>query len=406
MNILVGISGGIAAYKTPDLVRRLVERGFSVRVMMTEAATAFIGELSLQAVSGNPVHTKIVDPDSEAAMGHIELARWADAIVIAPATANTIAKLAHGLADNLLTTVVLASEAPVYIAPAMNQQMWHHPATQENIKTLSNTDTLLNIEKLKARQVTMIGPAAGDQACGEVGLGRMEEPDRIAEFLLERIQKSDCALKGKHVYITAGPTVEAVDPVRYLSNHSSGKMGFALAEMAARSGAEVTLISGPVKLDTPVGVTRLNVTSATDMHECVMQHVGEMDVFIGCAAVADYRPGAPASQKLKKNDDQLVLTIVKNPDIITDVAGHPDRPFCVGFAAETQQVEAHGREKLVKKGLDMICINDVSNPEIGFNSDENQLVIFMANNDDSHTINKSSKMNVAREIIQLIEQQL
>ena len=406
MNILVGISGGIAAYKTPDLVRRLVERGFSVRVMMTEAATAFIGEPSLQAVSGNPVHTKIVDPDSEAAMGHIELARWADAIVIAPATANTIAKLAHGLADNLLTTVVLASEAPVYIAPAMNQQMWHHPATQENIKTLSNTDTLLNIEKLKARQVTMIGPAAGDQACGEVGLGRMEEPDRIAEFLLERIQKSDCALKGKHVYITAGPTVEAVDPVRYLSNHSSGKMGFALAEMAARSGAEVTLISGPVKLDTPVGVTRLNVTSATDMHECVMQHVGEMDVFIGCAAVADYRPGAPASQKLKKNDDQLVLTIVKNPDIITDVAGHPDRPFCVGFAAETQQVEAHGREKLVKKGLDMICINDVSNPEIGFNSDENQLVIFMANNDDSHTINKSSKMNVAREIIQLIEQQL
>ena len=392
MNILVGISGGIAAYKSPDLVRRLREHGADVRVVMTEAATSFIGELSLQAVSGHRVHRHMMDPEAEAAMGHIELARWADKILIAPASANCMAQLAHGFANDLLTTVALASQAPLYIAPAMNQQMWANIATQENLKTLIN------------RGVEVIGPGVGDQACGEVGAGRMEEPAMIAEQIMT--STSDQSLQDKHIMITAGPTQEAIDPVRYVTNHSSGKMGFALAAAAVRAGAKVTLISGPVTIQTPLGVERINVTSATDMHNQVMQNLDTVDVFIGCAAVADYGITEPASQKLKKTDDQLVLTMVKNPDIIGTVANQANKPYCVGFAAETNDVEAFGRKKLQAKQLDMICINDVSDQSIGFNSDDNELTVVSASSDDSQTITKSSKSLIAKKLLQLIAEQL
>ena len=392
MNILVGISGGIAAYKSPDLVRRLREYGADVRVVMTEAATSFIGELSLQAVSGHRVHRHMMDPEAEAAMGHIELARWADKILIAPASANCMAQLAHGFANDLLTTVALASQAPLYVAPAMNQQMWANIATQENLKTLIN------------RGVEVIGPGVGDQACGEVGAGRMEEPAMIAEQIMT--STSDQSLQDKHIMITAGPTQEAIDPVRYVTNHSSGKMGFALAAAAVRAGAKVTLISGPVTIQTPLGVERINVTSATDMHNQVMQNLDTVDVFIGCAAVADYGITEPASQKLKKTDDQLVLTMVKNPDIIGTVANQADKPYCVGFAAETNDVEAFGRKKLQAKQLDMICINDVSDQSIGFNSDDNELTVVSASSDDSQTITKSSKSLIAKKLLQLIAEQL
>lgn len=392
MNILVGISGGIAAYKSPDLVRRLREHGADVRVVMTEAATSFIGELSLQAVSGHRVHLHMMDPDVEAAMGHIELARWADKIVIAPATANCMASLARGYANDLLTTVVLASDAPLYIAPAMNQQMWANSATQENLNILIN------------RGVEVIGPGVGDQACGDVGAGRMEEPTTIAQQVMASMTIPQ--IENKHIVITAGPTQEAIDPVRYITNHSSGKMGFAIAQVAAKAGSKVTLVSGPVNLATPRGVDRINVTSASDMQTEVMQHIHNADVFIGCAAVADYRIAEPASQKLKKNDDQLVLTMVKNPDIISTVANQTDKPYCVGFAAETNDVEAYGRKKLQSKQLDMICINDVSNKAIGFNSDDNELTIFTANSETSQLITKSSKQQVAKKLLQLISEQL
>ena len=392
MNILVGISGGIAAYKSPDLVRRLREHGADVRVVMTEAATSFIGELSLQAVSGHRVLRHMMDPEAEAAMGHIELARWADRILIAPASANCMAQLAHGFANDLLMTLVLASNAPLSIAPAMNQQMWDNAATQDNLQILIN------------RGVQVIGPAIGAQACGDVGAGRMEEPRYIAQQLIG--SGCDINLATKHVVITAGPTQEAIDPVRYITNHSSGKMGYAIAQAAARAGAKVSLISGPVNLATPHGVERINVTSATDMQTAVMQHIQDADVFIGCAAVADYGITEPASQKLKKTDEQLVLTMVKNPDIISTVASQSDKPYCVGFAAETRDAEAYGRKKLQSKRLDMICINDVSNKAIGFNSDDNELTIFTANSDASHIITKSSKQQVAKKLLQLIAEQL
>ena len=394
MKILVGISGGIAAYKSPDLVRRLREQGADVRVVMTEAAHSFIGEMSLQAVSGHRVYSQMMDPEAEAAMGHIELAKWADAILIAPASANCIAQIAHGFGTDLLTTVVLATDAPLFIAPAMNQQMWANAATQANINTLLQ------------RQVTFIGPASGEQACGDIGPGRMEEPETIATQVMAMTNQPAIDLRGKTIVITAGPTREAIDPVRYVTNHSSGKMGYAIASVAARCGAKVQLISGPVSLDNPDKVERICVTSAAEMHEQVMRRLDDADIFIGCAAVADYGITEPASQKLKKKDDQLVLTMVKNPDIISAVASHSKRPFCVGFAAETENVAQNGRQKLANKGLDMICINDVSNQDIGFNSDMNELVVLLAGNETSHTIKKSSKLNVATELLQLIEQQL
>lgn len=394
MKILVGISGGIAAYKAPELVRRLRDQGAEVRVVMTEAAGAFIGEMSLQAVSGHSVNTHLMDPAAEAAMGHIELSRWADAIIIAPATANLIAQLANGMANDLLSTLVLATTAPLFIAPAMNHQMWHHPATQTNI------------EILKSRHVDIIGPGVGDQACGETGPGRMVEPQDIANQVISQLNNPVPDLSGVRLMITAGPTQEAIDPVRYISNHSSGKMGYALARVAASAGARVTLVSGPVSLPAPPAVTLYNVTSASDMRRAVMDNINEQQVFIGCAAVADYRIERAADQKIKKNDPQLVLTMVKNPDIISEVASLPDKPFCVGFAAETESPEANGKAKLDKKGLDMICINDVSAPDIGFNSENNQLSVYFANAPDSHTIRTAPKRIVAQQLLTLIANKL
>ncbi|MCP1319227.1 bifunctional phosphopantothenoylcysteine decarboxylase/phosphopantothenate--cysteine ligase CoaBC [Halomonas sp. 707B3] len=371
--LLLGVSAGIAAYKSALIVRLLKQAGCEVRVVMTEGAQAFITPLTLQALSGEPVRTSLLDPEAEAGMGHIELARWADAIVIAPATADLIARLVHGMADDLLTTLCLASEAPRLIAPAMNQAMWRHPATQRNVKQLATDGWQL------------IGPAAGDQACGDVGPGRMSEPAEILEAVTQSFVTKNFAspvaasASAPHVVVTAGPTREALDPVRYLSNHSSGKMGYALAAEAAAQGARVTLISGPVNLPTPQGVERLNVETAVQMHEASLKLAPQAALFIGCAAVADYRAESAAEHKLKKTDDRdtLTLTLVKNPDIIADVAALPkgQRPFVVGFAAETQDIERYAQDKLARKGLDMIVANDVSQQGLGFGSDDNAALL-------------------------------
>ncbi len=369
--ILLGVSAGIAAYKSALIVRLLKQAGCQVRVVMTAGAQAFITPLTLQALSGEPVRTSLLDPEAEAGMGHIELARWADLVLIAPATADLIARLVHGMADDLLTTLCLASEAPKLIAPAMNQAMWRHPATQRNVQQLADDDWQL------------IGPAAGDQACGDVGPGRMSEPEEIfsAVSALFAAHATSAPLTeaphshAPHVVITAGPTREPLDPVRYISNHSSGKMGFALAAAAVAEGAKVTLISGPVNLPTPQGVTRIDVESAEQMHAQAQRLAPQSALFIGCAAVADYRAAAPAEHKLKKQDDSdtLTLTLVKNPDIIAGVAALPakQRPLVIGFAAETQEVERYARDKLQRKGLDMIVANDVSQAGLGFGSDQN-----------------------------------
>jgi len=393
MKILVGITGGIAAYKSPDLVRRLKESDAEVRVVMTKAATAFINPLTLQAVSGNPVSTDLLDPKAEAAMGHIELARWADLILIAPATADIIARLAMGMANDLLSTLCLASTAPIAIAPAMNLQMWANAATQDNIKLLQR------------RNYTILGPDKGEQACGETGLGRMLEPVQLAAECELFAPHNYQSLLGKKVLITAGPTREAIDPVRYMSNHSSGKMGFEIAKAALLAGAEVTLISGPVYLDSLGSITRINVTSAEEMHQQVHQYIEDQDVFIGCAAVADYRVCDVAQQKIKKNDQQLVLTMVENPDIIASVTQLKNKPYCVGFAAETNDVLKNAASKLTRKKMDMICANDVSEGDIGFNSDQNKLSIITAD-EQSREIGKASKKSVAKQLIKLISEQL
>ncbi|RUR46694.1 bifunctional phosphopantothenoylcysteine decarboxylase/phosphopantothenate--cysteine ligase CoaBC [Vreelandella populi] len=365
--ILLGVSAGIAAYKSALIVRLLKQAGCEVRVVMTDGAQAFITPLTLQALSGEPVHTSLLDPEAEAGMGHIELARWADLVLIAPATADLIARLVHGMADDLLTTLCLASEAPRLIAPAMNQAMWRHPATQRNVAQLAQDGWQL------------IGPAAGDQACGDVGPGRMSEPDTIFEAVANHLARAFAPGCGPHVVITAGPTREALDPVRYLSNHSSGKMGYALAAAAVAQGARVTLISGPVSLPTPYGVTRIDVESAAQMHKEALHLAPEAALFIGCAAVADYRFASPAEHKLKKQEDSetLTLTLTKNPDIIAEVAALPaeKRPLVVGFAAETQQIERYARDKLSRKGLDMIVANDVSQAGLGFGSDDNAALL-------------------------------
>ncbi|MCG6941890.1 MAG: bifunctional phosphopantothenoylcysteine decarboxylase/phosphopantothenate--cysteine ligase CoaBC [Thiohalocapsa sp.] len=363
--ILLGVSGGIAAYKCPELVRRLVERGATVQVVMTEAAASFVTPLSLQAVSGRPVRSALLDPRAEAGMDHIALARWADQILIAPATAHLIARLACGLADDLLTTLVLASTAPVTVAPAMNQQMWQHPAT------------VANVETLRRRGYRLLGPAAGAQACGETGPGRMLEPADIADALLaDAAAGTSAALAGRHVLLTAGPTREAIDPVRYVGNRSSGKMGYALAAALRRAGAEVTLVSGPTALPAPAGVTRIDVETAAEMHAAVMARARDAAIFVAAAAVADYRPAAPHPGKLKKHADTLTLELVRNPDILADVAAlTADRPFTVGFAAETDDVEAHALAKLHNKGLDMIAANRVGSG-VGFEADDNALLVF------------------------------
>ncbi|MFH4414098.1 bifunctional phosphopantothenoylcysteine decarboxylase/phosphopantothenate--cysteine ligase CoaBC [Vibrio diabolicus] len=363
--ILLGISGGIAAYKCAELTRRLIERGAQVQVVMTKAAKEFITPLTMQAVSGRPVSDSLLDPAAEASMGHIELAKWADLVLLAPATADLIARMSAGMGNDLLTTLVLATDSHVAVSPAMNQQMYRNIATQENIATLAR------------RGMHIWGPAAGEQACGDVGPGRMLEPMQLVHLCEQFFQPK--LLEGKSILITAGPTREAIDPVRYITNHSSGKMGYALASAAAQMGAKVTLVSGPVSLNTPVGVERINVSSAQEMHEAVMARANQHDAFISCAAVADYRPQTIASQKLKKTEDndEMVINMVKNPDIVASVAAMTGkRPFTVGFAAETNDVETYARGKLTKKNLDMICANDVSVAGQGFNSNDNAITLY------------------------------
>lgn len=363
--ILLAVSGGIAAYKTPDLVRRLRDSGATVRVVMTAGAQAFITPLTLQAVSGHPVHSDLLDPAAEAAMGHIELAKWADLIMVAPASASAIARLAHGMADDLMTTLCLATAAPIYVAPAMNQQMWANRLVQDNCRRLTDYG------------VQVIPPASGAQACGDVGSGRMPEPLELRDVIIAHFTSSDSeqVLQDQHVVITAGPTREAIDPVRYLSNHSSGKMGFALAAAAKQLGARVTLVAGPCQLPTPNGVTRIDVTSAEDMLKAVMANVTSASVFIGCAAVADYRPEHIANEKIKKHNDAMHIQLVKNPDILATVAALEHPPFTIGFAAETTDVVKYAQGKLERKGLQMIAANDVSDKRIGFNSNDNAMIL-------------------------------
>jgi len=367
--IILGVTGGIAAYKAPELVRRLIDHGAEVQVVMTAAACEFVRPLVFQAVSGNEVHIELLDEQAEAGMGHIELARWASMVLIAPATANTIARLSVGIADDLLSTLCLATTAPVVIAPAMNSMMWEHAATSANIATL------------QSRGVRVLGPGVGSQACGETGAGRMLEPDDIVAALQGDVatgdthQMSSGALQNTDVLITAGPTRESIDPVRFLSNHSSGKMGYALAEAARSAGARVTLISGPVNLAAPDGVDRVEVTSAEDMHSEVMLRIKTPGIFISVAAVADYRIDAPSREKIKKTKDDLTLTLVRNPDILSAVANSANRPFCVGFAAETQNLEQYARLKLEEKNLDMIIANLVGNGR-AFGSDNNTVEVF------------------------------
>ncbi|MEC4726780.1 bifunctional phosphopantothenoylcysteine decarboxylase/phosphopantothenate--cysteine ligase CoaBC [Shewanella sp. D64] len=385
-NILLAIGGGIAAYKSADLIRRLKERGFDVRVVMSQSAKAFITPLTLQALSGYPVASDLLDTTAEAAMGHIELARWADLVVVAPATANLIARINAGMADELITTTCLATEAPVIICPAMNQQMYRNQATQDNLANLAR------------RGFTIWGPATGSQACGEVGPGRMQEPLEIAQQVEQFFAPK--LLQGQSILLTAGPTREAIDPVRYISNHSSGKMGFALAKMAAAMGANVTLVTGPVHLPTPAGVNRIDVESTQDMLNAVMQHVDTHKIFIGCAAVADYRIDKVAENKIKKSAQNMQLALVRNPDILATVASHKPRPFTVGFAAETQDVEHYAKDKLIRKKLDMIAANDVSNPELGFNADQNALKVIWANGQQD--LPATDKQILARQLLTLI----
>jgi phosphopantothenoylcysteine decarboxylase/phosphopantothenate--cysteine ligase len=358
--VLLGVSGGIAAYKAAELVRRLRDQGAEVRIVMTAAAQSFITPLTLQALSGNEVRTDLLDPGAEAGMGHIELARWADLVLVAPATADLMARLAAGLADDLLTTLVLATTAPVTLAPAMNHRMWLHPATQENLA------------RLRGRGVRILGPAEGDQACGERGPGRMLEPYEILDAVLLR---TGSQLEGRRVIVTAGPTREALDPVRYIGNRSSGRMGYALARSLAARGADLALVSGPSALTPPNGVDLVRVESASEMESAVMERIAGCDIFVAAAAVADYRPQDPAQQKIKKDQAELSLRLVKNPDILARVASLTQRPFTVGFAAETQDLEEQALKKLETKGLDMIAANLVGGETGGFERTENALLI-------------------------------
>ena len=385
-NVLLGVTGGIAAYKSAELVRQLQERGANVRVIMTHGAREFITPLTLQALSGNSVHTELLDEEAEQGMGHIELARWADLLLIAPATADLIARLAAGRADDLLTTAALATAAPLLLAPAMNQQMWRDPATCANIATLTG------------RGIHLVGPAAGEQACGDIGPGRMEEPATIAEAGAALFASG--LLAGKRVVITAGPTREALDPVRYISNHSSGKMGYALARAAAEAGALTTLVSGPVTLPVPESVRCLSVESATGMLDQSLALLDECDIFIACAAVADYRPAATEPHKIKKGPEQITLQMVRNPDIVAAVAGSEASPFTVGFAAETNDVLSYAREKMQRKGLDMIVANDVADQSIGFNSDHNAATVLWR--DGQCNLPRAGKDSIARQIVELI----
>nr|WP_313061420.1 bifunctional phosphopantothenoylcysteine decarboxylase/phosphopantothenate--cysteine ligase CoaBC [Moraxella sp. CTOTU49097] len=443
-NILLGITGGIAAYKSASFARLLIKSGYDVRVIMTASAQAFITPLTLQALTGNPVHIDLLDETAELGMGHIELAKWADLLIIAPATANTIAKLAMGIADDLLTTVCLATAAPILVAPAMNQQMWQHPSVKLNLQTLTDYD------------YEIIQPASGEQACGDIGEGRLPEPEQLLEYVQYFIarQITPQVLAGKNVTITAGPTIEAIDPVRYLSNHSTGKMGFALAKACRNAGARVTLIvGGKVPLPTPLLVNRIDVLSAEEMlmtaRQCASDDICEChddhdhdhhhdhhhnhnhhdhhhhhdhdefgndievepvstatDIFIATAAVADYRTRDVVPQKIKKTQDQMALDLVKNPDILATIAKEFPEVFVVGFAAETQDIEKYARGKLDAKNLDMIACNDVSRTDIGFGSDDNAMTVFFKGKDAAVSLEKASKDIIANQLVSLIGKQL
>jgi phosphopantothenoylcysteine decarboxylase/phosphopantothenate--cysteine ligase len=388
--ILLGVTGGIAAYKSPDLVRRLIERGAEVQVVMTPAAQKFVTPMTFQAVSGRPVRTDLWDESAEAAMGHIELARWAQLVLIAPASADLIARLAGGRADDLLTTLCLATEAPIVIAPAMNRVMWANKATQANVAVLV------------ARGVRFLGPASGDQACGEIGVGRMWEPNLLAASLLEPPVNAGL-LSGINLLITAGPTRERIDPVRYLTNRSSGKMGFAIAAAAREAGAHVTLVTGPVQLPTPTGVTRINVESAREMYAAVHRRIADADIFIAAAAVADYQPVKVAKQKIKKDGGAIKLDLEPAPDIVKSVADMAKRPLVVGFAAETNDVEQNARAKLKRKNLDMIAANLVGEG-LAFDCEDNALTVLWPGG--KIEIARAPKLEVARELIALIAKRL
>jgi phosphopantothenoylcysteine decarboxylase/phosphopantothenate--cysteine ligase len=384
--IILGITGGIAAYKSAEIARRLQDQGAEVRVVMTEAATEFIRPLTLQALTGHPVHTDLLDADAEAAMGHIELARWADLLLIAPATANFIATMVHGSADSLLGAIYLATSAKTAVAPAMNQAMWSHAACQENIQALTSRGTLI------------IEPDTGAQACGDVGPGRLQQPDIVVERLADLFNTN--LLAGKKVVITAGPTRESIDPVRYISNHSSGKMGYALATAMVEAGATVILISGPVSLDQPQRCQIIDVICAEDMLNATTDAVKDADIFIAAAAVADYRVAEISEQKIKKKSDKMTLNLVKNPDIVSILSNNNPKLFVVGFAAETENIESCAKQKLAQKKLDAIIANDVSRADIGFNADNNEVLWIDA---ESHQhLGKKSKALLARDIVELI----
>lgn len=388
--IVLGVTGSIAAYKAGEVIRRLRDHGAEVHVVMTRAAGEFVTPLTFQALSGNPVHEHLLDTQAEAGMGHIQLARWADAILVAPASADFLARLRIGRADDLLMAVCLASDVPLAVAPAMNHKMWSDPATEDNIRVL------------RSRGVLILGPDSGDQACGEVGPGRLLEPITLVGQLAEVFETG--ALAGLHVMVTAGPTQEAVDPVRYLSNHSSGKMGYAVAAAAFEAGARVTLVSGPVCLDAPDGVQHIPVTTAREMHDAVMARMEDVDIYIGAAAVADYRPEHEASSKMKKTEETLQLTLVRNPDILVSVKRRYPASFCVGFAAETDNLEHHARNKLHDKGVDMIAANWVGAQAAGagFASDDNALRLVWREGELELPL--APKTRLARELIGHIAQ--
>lgn len=387
-NILLGVTGGIAAYKSADLIRKLQEQGATVRVVMTPAAKEFITSLTLQALSGHPVQDNLLDPGAEAAMGHIELARWADIVLIAPATADFLARLAYGHANDLLATLCLATHAPIMIAPAMNQQMWRGSATQNNLRIISQ------------RGVKILGPAEGEQACGDIGPGRMLEPLEIVYAVANQIPSR--SLEGKKVLITAGPTREYLDPVRYLTNLSSGKMGYAIAESAVTAGAEVTLVTGPVNLEIPVHTKACQVETSEQMYQAVMERINEQDIFIAAAAVCDYRPVKQSLKKIQKSEQELVVAFERTPDILAAVAAQYNPLFTVGFAAQTEEIVKYARDKLQNKCCDLIAANQVGVNDRGFNSDNNALTLIWS--DGQKELPLMSKKQLAHEFIQFISE--
>ena len=387
-NILLGVTGGIAAYKSAEIVRHLKKSGASVRVVMTRSAEEFITPLTLQALSGNRVSTELLDAEAEAAMGHIELAKWADGILIAPATANTIARLSSGRGDDLLSTVTLAFDGPISVAPAMNQAMWRDERTQENLKKLIDQD------------FGICGPGSGEQACGDVGLGRMLEPLDILDMF--SLSFNEGTLSGKKILITAGPTQEPIDPVRFITNRSSGKMGYSLVEAALESGANVTLISGPVNIEPPSNCNFVSIKTAKEMYDAVMHHISGMDVYIGTAAVSDYSPAKASDSKIKKDGSSspMVLELKENQDILKSVSELEQRPYVVGFAAETNDLIKNAEKKLSNKNLDLIIANDVSNNDIGFDSDDNEVTLITEK--EKHLIERQNKRKVSKKIIDFI----